>query len=105
MNLSELVKEDRSADSLAEEWQKNEYRSHATVVVLRLLTSSYLRQHASEYAPFIYDVSGADSKMDDTKLVASFCQRQVECIGIESDQIHIIALCNAPPSQNQHHLH
>jgi ubiquitin thioesterase protein OTUB1 len=93
--LTELVNEKHSADSLAEEWQKNEYRSQAVVVVLRLLTSSYLRQHASDYAPFIYDVSDAESETDVDKLVISFCQRQVECIGIESDQIHIIALCNA----------
>jgi ubiquitin thioesterase protein OTUB1 len=29
------------------------------------------------------------------KKITVFCQKQVECIGIESDQIHIIALCKA----------
>jgi ubiquitin thioesterase protein OTUB1 len=92
--MTDLVKQKYSADGLAEEWQKNEYRSHAIVVILRLLTSSFLRQHASEYAPFIYDESGIDCK-DNLKKITVFCQKQVECIGIESDQIHIIALCKA----------
>lgn len=73
-------------DYLAELWAREPHRSHSLVVLLRLATSAYLRAHASEYEPFIWE-AGLD--------MASYCQRHVECLGVESDQIHAIALGKA----------
>lgn len=73
-------------DHLAELWAQEPHRSHSLVVLLRLATSAYLRAHASEYEPFIWE-AGLD--------MISYCQRHVECLGVESDQIHAIALGKA----------
>lgn len=73
-------------DHLAELWAREPHRSHSLVVLLRLATSAYLRAHASEYEPFIWE-AGLD--------MIGYCQRHVECLGVESDQIHAIALGKA----------
>jgi ubiquitin thioesterase protein OTUB1 len=75
----------KQKSELEEEWQVDEGRSHAVVVVLRLLTSAYLRIQAADYEPFLCEYTD----------MATYCQRQVECIGVESEQIHITALSKA----------
>lgn len=81
----------QSTDELAMYWSDNPHSSHALVVVLRLLVSAHLRMHAEEYVPFLVDANFEESPMDQ---MADFCQKHVECMGVESDQIHIIALAN-----------
>ena len=83
--LEEFKGQLSNSQNLEEEWQKDEGCSHAVVVVLRLLTSAYLRLHSKDYEPFLCDYTD----------MTSYCQNQVECIGIESEQIHITALSKA----------
>ncbi|ORX89015.1 cysteine proteinase [Basidiobolus meristosporus CBS 931.73] len=61
---------------------QTDHISNAIVVHFRFITSAYLKLHAEEYLPFI-DYAGS---MD------QFCSHYVEAMGMESDQIHIIAL-------------
>lgn len=82
----QLYINDSPGDYLADLWQAESHRSHALVVILRLVASAYLRGHAEEYEPFIWE-AGLD--------MVSYCQRHVECLGVESDQIHAIALGKA----------
>jgi ubiquitin thioesterase protein OTUB1 len=107
-------------ERLAELWRADESRSHAVVVVLRLLASAYLRTHAAHYVPFL-DTSTInlqihpqtdlpkhpqtdlpkhqDAKEDDDAMIgtvmARFCQQCVECMGVESDNVHIEAVVQA----------
>lgn len=74
---------------LAAEWEAAPHRSHSLVVLLRLIASAYLRTHAEEYEPFLWELDGGSAGM------IGYCQRFVECLGVESDQIHIIALSKA----------
>jgi ubiquitin thioesterase protein OTUB1 len=78
-----------SSEWLAQEWSNQPHRSHSLVVLLRLVASAYLRAHAEEYEPFLWEVEGGEAGM------ITYCQRHVECLGVESDQIHIIALSKA----------
>jgi len=70
-------------DDLAAFWAAEEYRSHAAVVALRLVASAEMRARADDFAPFL------------SEDVASFCQAHVECMGVESDQVHVTALADA----------
>lgn len=79
-------------DDLALDWETNPFKSHSLVVLLRLVASAYLREHAMEYVPFLLL---SEENKTSSELMESYCQRQVECLGIESDQIHIIALTRA----------
>mmetsp|Transcript_8820 Transcript_8820/g.14676 ORF Transcript_8820/g.14676 Transcript_8820/m.14676 type:complete len:291 (+) Transcript_8820:70-942(+) len=51
---------------------------------MRLLTAGFLRLHEDRFFPFLMD--GVDIDM------ASYCRREVEPMGKDSDQLHIIAL-------------
>lgn len=83
---SQLNQEKAHVDEV---WQKDEGYSHAVVVVLRLLTSAFLRIHSQDYEPFLCEYTD----------MATYCQRQVECIGVESEQIHITVLSKALDAQ------
>lgn len=89
--LKATAQEYQSAEWLADLWDSEPHRSHSLVVLFRLAASAFLRGHAEEYAPFIWETDGSAVTPD----MVTFCQRQVECMGIESDQIHIIALGKA----------
>lgn len=82
----------QDGDWLASEWRKHEWRSNAIVVVLRMLCSAFLRSHAAEYEAFIMHL--VEAKAGQT-VMEVFCQRHVECVGQEADQIHVIALAKA----------
>ena len=94
--LAEQRLHTRDPDWLASDWQAQEYRSNAVVVLLRLLASAYLRINESEYTPFIYQTfqPPINDSTNQTPM-QQFCQRYVECLGQESDQIHIIAISKA----------
>jgi ubiquitin thioesterase protein OTUB1 len=66
---------------------QTDYQSNAIVVYLRFITSAYLKVNSENYLPFI--ISDGYENMD------QFCVSQVEAIGRESDEIHIIAICKA----------
>lgn len=80
------IAERRNAEWLAAEWEVAPHRSHSLVVLLRLVASAYLRAHAEEYEPFVWELESG---------MVAYCQRFVECLGVESDQIHIIVLGKA----------
>ncbi|KAL1916206.1 uncharacterized protein VTP21DRAFT_5823 [Calcarisporiella thermophila] len=72
------------SETLLATFQSDEV-SNSIVMHLRFITSAYLRLNAILYEPFLdFGIS-----MD------QFCQMHVESMGRESDEIHIIALCNA----------
>ncbi|BGP19858.1 hypothetical protein JCM10213_003167 [Rhodosporidiobolus nylandii] len=66
------------------------------IVLLRLLTSAYLRTHADEFAPFLFALE------DDPRFfnegapdVKAFCERYVEPVAQEADNLQIVALTRA----------
>ncbi len=72
---------------LANDWRSNDIKSNTMVIVLRMITSAYLQLHADDFLPFLYDFSTQPS-------MSEYCRRHVEAMGVESDQIDIIALTN-----------
>lgn len=68
--------------------------SNSIVVYLRFLTSAYLKLHCDDYLPFIL----ADPSLENCTAGSSsgmmdhFCNFQVEAMGRESDEIHIMVL-------------
>lgn len=86
-----------SDDTLCSRWKANEYGSQSAVMLLRLLTSSYIQSNESDFIAFISDDIIVDDKQKSP--ISLYCQRNVECMGIESDQIHIVALCSALRTQ------
>lgn len=81
------------AEWLAEDWRSNPLKSNTLVVVLRMLVSAHLQLNAEAYLPFIYEFSDPAIESQPARAVMEdFCRRHVEAIGVESDQIHIIAV-------------
>jgi len=64
--------------------------SNSVVAFFRLLTSAYIRLHADDFAPFLFDPETFEP-VD----VARFCEAQVEATGKEADHPQIQALCRA----------
>jgi ubiquitin thioesterase protein OTUB1 len=87
----EALREPRD-DSLQAYWTQNEGQSNAAVVLLRFLVAAELKSRATHYAPFL---SQGEETLDAAGQVAAFCAAAVECMGVESDQIHIVALAAA----------
>jgi len=71
-------------DFLLSRFQTDEI-SNAIVVHFRFMTSAYLQLHKDDYYPFIMDYGSMER----------FCAQEVESIGRESEEIHIIALTKA----------
>jgi hypothetical protein len=76
------------------------------IYFLRIAQSWFLRSHASAFAPFIAGTDmdslspSAQSKIlnaiadgSDQGIVDAFCEFQVEPVGVDSDQFHILSLC------------
>jgi len=81
------------SDWLAEDWRNNPICSNTMIIVFRMLTSAYLQLNAEEYLPFIYEFSSPEMQLQPAKVVMEdWCRRNVEAMGVESDQIHIIAI-------------
>lgn len=70
--------------SLVQSFQADE-TSNAIVVHFRFVTSAYLKRHQEEYIPFL-DFIGS---------MEQYCAHNVEAMGREVEQIHIIALAKA----------
>jgi ubiquitin thioesterase protein OTUB1 len=79
-------------ETLYSSWKANEYASQSSVMLLRLLTSAFLQAHSEEYMAFIIEDGVDNCKLNSMQI---YCQRNVEGMGVECDQIHIVALCNA----------
>lgn len=88
--LCDVKQSHGDADHLQDRWAKDEYDAQSSIVLLRLVTSAYLQINAESFKPFI-----VDENFENENSMKTFCQVNVECIGVESDQIHIIALCQA----------
>lgn len=81
----ELNEKESIGDNVQTVWAIEEHKSHALVVLMRLMCSAYLRSHEEEFTPFI-------TEENDIKI---FCQKHVECLGQDADQVQIISLANA----------
>lgn len=78
---------------LAAEWRKDALGSNTMVIVFRMLVSAYLQANADDYIPFIYDsVDPSLESKGSAAIMADYCRRHVEAIGVESDQIDVIAI-------------
>lgn len=80
-NLPSIQSTPEAVDILLAGFQSSEV-SDAIVMHLRFVTSAFIRTHAEEYEPFLESIGTMEQ----------FCSREVECMGRESDMIHIIAL-------------
>ncbi|KAI3658997.1 hypothetical protein MP638_000341 [Amoeboaphelidium occidentale] len=79
----------------------NQYKSNALVVLLRFLTSAYLKVNYEEYHYYItpsFDDYDYDDEMllvdfpDDRDRMTSFCVKNIEAMDKEADELMIIAL-------------
>ncbi|KAK9459926.1 peptidase C65 Otubain-domain-containing protein [Lipomyces oligophaga] len=61
--------------------------SSAVIVYLRLLAAAYVKTHAEDYLPFIFD--GESTSIDD------YCSRNIEAFSVEADHLALTALVNA----------
>jgi ubiquitin thioesterase protein OTUB1 len=78
------------SDWLAENWRASEVNSNSVMLTLRMVLSAYLQLNFEEYLPFLYDFES--SGLSGKQLMESYCRRHVESFGVESDQIHIMAM-------------
>lgn len=67
-------------------WDHDEYGSNMAIMYLRLLTSAEMKTNMDSYSAFI------DSEEGD---FARWCQLNVEAVGIDADQVQMIALSRA----------
>ncbi|KAJ3140799.1 OTU domain, ubiquitin aldehyde binding [Physocladia obscura] len=85
--LNEALEPDFSAAKLDEFFSKEkEYLSDTIVCYLRLATAAELKKNRDMYEAFI---------LDSYPTIEAFIANQVEPMGVESDQIHIVAMANA----------
>lgn len=88
------------SDWLAENWRNNPLHSNTLIIVLRMLVSAHLQLNSEEYLPFIYELSDPSLASKGPKaIMEDYCRRHVEAIGVESDQIDIIAMTRIMPCQ------
>lgn len=72
---------------LAEVWMADEYTSNMALMYLRLLTSAQIRSDVPFYQAFIIDDAAVN--------VPRWCERNVEAVNVDADQLQVIALGNA----------
>ncbi|KAI9333302.1 peptidase C65 Otubain-domain-containing protein [Obelidium mucronatum] len=83
--LADVVADSFTAEKLNETIEK-EYISDTIVCYLRLVTAAELKKNRDLYEAFI---------LDSYPTLDEFIAHQVEPMGVESDQIHIVAMANA----------
>ncbi|KAI8616309.1 peptidase C65 Otubain-domain-containing protein [Chytriomyces sp. MP71] len=83
--LGEAIEPSYTIEKLTDVF-KGEYASDTIVCYLRLVTAAELKLNRDMYEAFI---------LDSYPTIEAFIQNQVEPMGIESDQIHIVAIANA----------
>ncbi|GAA5980449.1 hypothetical protein JCM11641_003398 [Rhodosporidiobolus odoratus] len=82
-------------EGVVEKFQDQEVNS-CIIVILRLLTSAYLRTNADDFSPFLFALE------DDPRFltegppdIGTFCERHVEPVAHEADHLQIVALTRA----------
>jgi ubiquitin thioesterase protein OTUB1 len=85
----DLAASTHTPDELASHIEANEYAANMALMYLRLLTSAEIRKHPNLYAAFIESSPAGES---DTSGLARWCERNVEAVGVEADQVQLIAL-------------
>ncbi|XP_073012982.1 OVARIAN TUMOR DOMAIN-containing deubiquitinating enzyme 1-like [Typha latifolia] len=85
-----ILEAKNTCTSFMEIVQKNltEIDSHCILVFLRLVTSIDIRKREEFFRPFFYD------EMKHVP-IKQFCEREVLTMGVEADNLHVIALSNA----------
>ena len=71
---------------LQEAWESDEYTSNMALMLLRLLTSAHIRSNPDDYLAFI------ELTPQDTNSILKWCERSVDSVGVDADQIQLIAL-------------
>lgn len=75
--------------SLQESWETDEYTSNMTIMLLRLLTSAHIRSNPDDYLAFI------ELAPQDSNSIEKWCERSVDSVGVDADQVQLIALAKA----------
>lgn len=75
--------------SLQEAWETDEYTSNMTIMLLRLLTSAHIRSNPEDYLAFI------ELAPQDANSIEKWCERSVDSVGVDADQVQLIALAKA----------
>ncbi|GAA5839069.1 hypothetical protein JCM9279_002583 [Rhodotorula babjevae] len=85
-----------SRDQLVEAFNDPETNS-CIIVILRLITSAYLRTHEDEFAPFLFALDDDPRFLADggAPTMRQFCADQVEAVAREADHLAIAALTRA----------
>ncbi|POY71576.1 hypothetical protein BMF94_5401 [Rhodotorula taiwanensis] len=69
------------------------------IVILRLITSAYLRTHEDEFSPFLFALEDDPRFLQDGPeggvTMRDFCERRVEAVSQEADHLAIVALTRA----------
>ncbi|GAA5861993.1 hypothetical protein JCM8547_001551 [Rhodosporidiobolus lusitaniae] len=87
---------ERMGESKLLETFNDQETNSCIIVILRLLTSAYLRSHSEEFTPFLFALE------DDPRFLQEgppdmrqFCERHVEAVSVEADHLAIVALTRA----------
>ncbi|GAA6037741.1 hypothetical protein JCM8097_002318 [Rhodosporidiobolus ruineniae] len=99
-NLAQVEVDGKKEERLKEQGLVERFNDQETnsciIVILRLITSAYLRTHADEFTPFLFaledDPRFINEGMPEMK---TFCERHVEAVSHEADHLPIVALTRA----------
>lgn len=75
--------------SLQEAWETDEYTSNMALMLLRLLTSAHIRSNQDDFSAFI------EFAPQDANNIEKWCERSVDSVGVDADQVQLIALAKA----------
>lgn len=75
--------------SLQEVWESDEYTSNMAIMLLRLLTSAHIRSNPDDYLAFI------ELAPQDGNSIEKWCERSVDSVGVDADQVQLIALAKS----------
>lgn len=75
--------------NLQEAWEIDEYTSNMALMLLRLLTSAHIRSNPDDYLAFI------ELGPQDSDSIEKWCERSVDAVGVDADQVQLIALARA----------
>lgn len=75
--------------NLQEAWEIDEYTSNMALMLLRLLTSAQIRSNPDDYLAFI------ELGPQDSNSIEKWCERSVDAVGVDADQVQLIALAKA----------
>jgi ubiquitin thioesterase protein OTUB1 len=81
------AKEKQQSCTIEQAWESDEYTANMALMLLRLLASAQIRSNPDEFIAFMELAHG--------QTIENWCDRNVDAIGVDADQVQLIALARA----------